>query len=102
MTTPLRCPACRADNTAGPNCRRCKADLSRMLALEPQRAAHIIEARAATAEERFDDALEELSAAEMLRHGSDVNRYRACVCLLAGDFVSAMENRRLALGKPAG
>ena len=68
--------------------------------LERQRAAHIIEARVATQDERYDDALEELNAAAMLRQGADVSRYRACVCLLAGDFVSAMENRRLALGKP--
>ena len=54
--TSLRCPACRADNAAGPNCRRCKADLSLLWALEQQRAAHLIEARTAVAEERFEEA----------------------------------------------
>ncbi|WP_020472591.1 hypothetical protein [Zavarzinella formosa] len=92
----LRCPVCRADNSAGPNCRRCKADLAILWTLEQQRAAHITEARAAAADSRFDEALEELNSADTLRHGTDVSRYRACVCLLAGDFASAMENRRLA------
>lgn len=68
--------------------------------LERQRAAHIIEARTATADERYDDALEELNSAATLRQGADISRYRACVCLLAGDFVSAMENRRIARQYP--
>jgi hypothetical protein len=95
MTT-IRCPACKADNATPPTCRRCKADLSLMWALEQQRTAHLIEAREAVADQRFDDALEELDAAETLRAGPDVRRYRACVHLLAGNFAEAMEEREIA------
>ena len=41
----LRCPVCKAENAQGPNCRRCKADLSMMFALEDQRAPVMEEAR---------------------------------------------------------
>ena len=34
----LRCPVCKAENAQGPNCRRCKADLSLLFALEDRRA----------------------------------------------------------------
>lgn len=95
MTT-LRCPACKADNATPPTCRRCKADLSLMWALEQQRAAHVVEARDAVSDKRFDDALEELDAAEALRNGPDLNRYRACVHLLAGNFADAMQERDIA------
>ncbi len=93
---PIRCPACKADNTTPPTCRRCKADLNLMWALEQQRAAHVVEARAAAADKQFDVALEELDAAEALRGGADVCRYRACVHLLAGDFEAAMREREMA------
>ena len=33
----MRCPVCRADNDQGPQCRRCRADLASLFALEDQR-----------------------------------------------------------------
>jgi len=33
----MRCPVCRAENDTGPECRRCKADLSLLCALDKQR-----------------------------------------------------------------
>ena len=35
----MLCPACKADNAQGPACRRCKADLSPLWALEARREA---------------------------------------------------------------
>lgn len=92
----LRCPVCRADNTTGPNCRRCKADLSLLIDVETCRARHLALAQYALASERFDDALEELTQAEELRVGSDVQRIKACAYLLAGDFSAALREYSLA------
>lgn len=85
----LRCPVCRADNSSGPICRRCKADLSLLWAVEARRDYHLARAKTAASADDFDDALEELIEAEELRAGPDVRRLRACLFLLAGDFESA-------------
>jgi hypothetical protein len=86
----LHCPVCRADNPTPPACRRCKADLSLLWALEARRDYYLSTAKTAVAAERFDQALEELTQAEELRTGPDVRRLRACVSLLAGDFDAAL------------
>jgi len=86
----LRCPVCRAENAGGPACRRCRADLSLLAAVEARRDHHLAAARNALADGRFDDALKELARAEELRTGSDVRRVRACAFLLAGDFPSGL------------
>ena len=93
----LRCPVCRVDNTTGPNCRRCKADLSLLIDLETSRARHIALAQYALASERFDDALEQLSAAEEFRTSADVQRMKACAYLLAGDFSAALRSHSATL-----
>ena len=46
---PIPCPCCRASNDTGPACRRCKADLALLFALEANRAEHFAAARVATA-----------------------------------------------------
>jgi hypothetical protein len=94
----LRCPVCRAENATGPACRRCRADLSLLAAVEARRDHHLAAARAAIADGRFDDGIEELSRAEELRHGPDIRRLRACALLLAGDFPSALAEH--AAGRP--
>ena len=40
----MHCPVCKADNSQGPQCRRCKADLSLLFALEEQRRRTLAEA----------------------------------------------------------
>jgi hypothetical protein len=92
----LRCPVCRAENATGPICRRCRADLSLLAAVEARRDHHLAAARAAIHDSRFDDAIEDLARAEELRGGWDVRRLRACAFLLAGDFVSALAERAAA------
>ena len=91
----LRCPVCRAE-TAGPVCRRCRADLGLMEAVEARREFHISSATAAMAGEQFDTALVKLDAAEQLREGADIRRQRACAYLLAGDFEAALAEHSLA------
>jgi hypothetical protein len=86
----LRCPVCRAENAIGPVCRRCRADLSLLAAVEARREHHLAAARTALGDGRYDEALDELGRAEGLRRGTDVRRARACACLSAGDFASAL------------
>lgn len=86
----LQCPVCRAANSSGSACRRCKADLSLLVDLESNRSRHMAVARYALDGERFDEALDELVRVAALRDGSDAQRLRACTFLLATDFSSAL------------
>src|SRR5262245_35134361 len=95
----LSCPGCRAENTTGPACRRCRADLSLLMAVAARRDHHVSTARAAILDGRFDDALEELSRAEELQSGAPLRQIRACVYLLAGDFPAALAEHAVA-GRP--
>jgi hypothetical protein len=95
----LNCPVCRAENTTGPACRRCRADLSLIMAVEARRDHHVATARSAMRDGRFDDALDELSKAEELHSAADIRQMRACVYLLAGDFPAALAEHA-AVGRP--
>jgi hypothetical protein len=99
ITMALNCPVCRAENTTGPACRRCRADLSLIMAVEARRDHHIATARSAMRDGRFDDALDELSKAEELHSAGDIRQMRACVYLLAGDFPAALAEHA-AVGRP--
>jgi hypothetical protein len=86
----LRCPVCRAENAGGSSCRRCRADLSLVAAIEDRRAYHIAAAATDIRNGFFDNALMQLQQAEQLRLGRDIDRTRACVQLVAGDFTNAI------------
>ena len=86
---PLSCPVCRATTDAGPTCRRCKADLSMLFAVEAQRAAHLEEARLALAQGQPDEAFELMCQASELRNGSDIARLNAVLFLRRRDFGEA-------------
>ena len=85
----LRCPVCRADNTTGPACRRCKADLSLLIAVEERRGFLLARAQVAIRDSQLDEALELLGQATELRDGPDTHRLRACVFVMAGDHAAA-------------
>jgi hypothetical protein len=86
---PVPCPCCKAANDAGPACRRCKADLSLLFAVEADRAAAVEQTRRLAAESRFPEALVQLDRASQLRRGDDLSRLKAAVLLLARDFPAA-------------
>ena len=86
---PVPCPCCRASNDTGPNCRRCKADLSLLFQLEANREQHLASARTAVAAGRLRDAETSLARAAEIRRGADVSRLRAAVALLGRDFAAA-------------
>lgn len=83
---PIPCPCCKASNDAGPNCRRCKADLALLFAIEDNRTALIERARSSN----FVEALDALDRAEQLRQGDDIVRLRATMKLLHRDFAGAL------------
>lgn len=85
----LTCPCCKAVNTAD-TCRRCKADLSLLVAVETVRGGHVVLARRFVAELRTAEALAHLDRAAALRPGDDLRPVRACVLLLAGRFADAL------------
>jgi hypothetical protein len=88
----LSCPVCRATNDAGLACRRCKADLSLLRAVEDHRAAVMAAARRELAQGCFDGALELARQAATLRRGADLDRLEVVLCLLRRDFSAAWSN----------
>jgi hypothetical protein len=87
----MRCPVCRAENTSGAQCRRCRADLSLLFALEDQRAHLLAAAQAAISCAEGGEALRLAEAARQLRDGGDVGRLRALGHLLQRDFAGAWQ-----------
>src|SRR5260370_1067423 len=85
----MRCPVCRAENTSGPQCRRCRADLSLLFALEERRARLLAAAQTAVQRGDADETVRLASAAERLRRGDDARRLVALGHLLDGDFAGA-------------
>jgi len=87
---PVPCPCCKASNDTGPACRRCRADLSLLFAVEGERASLVAAARTLAAESRLSESLAALDRAAQLRRTDDVLRLRAAVFLLARDFAGAL------------
>ncbi len=85
----LTCPCCKASNTAD-TCRRCKADLSLLAAVEAAREGHVVLARRFVAELRTSESLSHLDHADALRPGDDLDQLRSAVLLLGGRFADAL------------
>ncbi len=88
MTT-LRCPVCRAENREGPTCRRCRADLSLLFALEDRRRQLLAAACVLAGRGDGEGALAAAAGADALRHDGDSQRALAMGHLLRGDFAEA-------------
>jgi hypothetical protein len=92
----MQCPVCRAALTQGPQCRRCKADLTLLFALEAQRAGHLAAARARAARGDCNSALAHLDRAEHIYPDAASFRCRAVVYLLLRDYPRAWKLYRRA------
>jgi hypothetical protein len=86
----LRCPVCKGENTQGPTCRRCKADLSLLFALEEQREALLETARRHAAAGAWRAFLDDVERAHGLRADLQTRRLRAAALLLVGDRPAAL------------
>jgi len=86
----VTCPVCRAANdAAATTCRRCKADLTLVVAVEVRRVGLLCAAKSALASGEFDAALRHLAVAEAVRGGADLERLKAAAHLLNRDFPAA-------------
>jgi len=93
----VRCPACRAENSEGPTCRRCKADLSLLFALEQQRACLLAEADRSFAQRDWAAVERSAAGAAEIRAGGDCSRYLAMAYLVNGKFEQALAAYRNAV-----
>jgi hypothetical protein len=85
----LSCPVCRATNSQGPACRRCRADLSLLFNLEARRDRLLASARGLLQDGQPWRALALLNSVDELRHDEDVRRLRAVCHLWQRDFAAA-------------
>jgi hypothetical protein len=89
MPEPMRCPVCKADNTQGPACRRCKADLSLLWDLETRRERLLASARNHLQHGEWQLAVNDATFAEQLRSGADAGQLVAAARLLGCEFAGA-------------
>jgi hypothetical protein len=85
----MRCPVCKAENSQGPQCRRCKADLSLLFALEERRGRELDAARRALAEGRCSNAEAHAAEANWLRRDEESLRLLAVARLFGRDYAGA-------------
>ena len=97
----IKCPACKALNDTGPNCRRCKADLAVLFQIEGQRHTLIRTAEAAVADGDTRGALARAQSADGLRRDADSVRLLACANLLRGDYAEALRLYSVADDSPS-
>jgi hypothetical protein len=87
----MRCPVCRAAVANGPHCRRCRADLTLLFALEAQRQGALRDAYRALADADWRRLLGHAERAHILRQDEDTRRLLALGYLLCRDFASAWQ-----------
>ncbi len=85
----MLCPVCRADNNEDVACRRCRADLSMLFALEDLRRRCLDAAGRCLEKRQIAAALEHIRRADEVRHGTDADRLAAVAHLLGGNFSEA-------------
>ena len=85
----MRCPVCRAENDEGPNCRRCRADLGSLFALEEQRQRALNASYRCLADGQFRRARALAEGAQALHNDAEARRLAAMSALLTRDFASA-------------
>ncbi len=87
----MRCPVCKAENASGPACRRCRADLSLLFALEGQRNAALAEAYRCIGLGLWDQFLAHVERAAACRADDETRRLLVVGSLVRGDFGSAWQ-----------
>ncbi len=87
----MRCPACRVEVTQGPQCRRCRADLTLIFQLEEQRQCMLTMASQFLVRGQPRRALAVAEGVDTIRHDEDSQRLMAVCHLLRGDFRGAWE-----------
>jgi len=91
----MRCPVCKADNPQGPQCRRCKADLWLLFAIEEQRQQALSATRQCLAGGQWGPAVQHAEAADWMRSDEESQRLLAVAYLLNRDFVRAWQSYQI-------
>jgi hypothetical protein len=89
MVNLMLCPICKARNESGPQCRRCRADLSALFVLETCRAQMLVGATRAAAAGRWEEGGAAATAASEQRRDADSQRLLAVCALMRRDFATA-------------
>ncbi len=92
----MRCPICRAENGEESSCRRCRADLTLLAALELQRRGAITAGRRAAGAGRGYEVIRHGGAAWAARAGQDAARLLALGYFLERDFALARHWHQIA------
>ena len=95
MSIQMQCPVCKARNDAGPQCRRCRADLSALFDLESCRGRLLAEAYLAIRSGRWDRASTTAQRASELRRDDESQRLVALCALMQRDFPTALSRDAL-------
>jgi hypothetical protein len=85
----MRCSVCKAENDKGPQCRRCKVDLSLLFELEAQRERLLAAARHALGRGQWPEAIRQAEEADRLRHNEESWQLVAVAHLLNRNFAAA-------------
>jgi hypothetical protein len=85
----MQCPICRAQNDTGPQCRRCRADLSLLFSLDARRRQAITAAYEGLTQGRWAHAWAGANEANGLRRDQDSLRLLAVIHLLRRQFPEA-------------
>jgi hypothetical protein len=88
----MRCPVCKAENDKGPQCRRCRADLSLLFTLEEERSRLMEEATHCARARRWQETIALATQAEKLRRAEDARRLRVLGHLMERNFPAAWED----------
>jgi hypothetical protein len=90
----MRCSVCRAEVQEGPNCPRCRADLSLLFELEAQRRRALAAAYLCLQRKRPRQALVIAEGIHALRADEESQRLRAVAHLLCRNFAAACDASR--------
>lgn len=85
----MRCPVCKATVEQSPQCRRCRADLSMLFAVERQAGAKRDEALRLAAQGRDDEAVRMAQRAAELHRTEETGGLLAALHLRRRDFAAA-------------
>lgn len=80
----MRCPVCKAENSSGPACRRCKADLGVLYSLEETRARYLARARSTAELGDWESSIVAARWADHLRRDATTCRLLALAYLMLG------------------
>ncbi|MDY0310927.1 MAG: hypothetical protein RBR20_02275 [Desulfobacterales bacterium] len=80
-----RCPVCRANLKDGESCRRCGADLTRLIQIETAARSHYQAAVEAFSRDDFGAMYTHAREAAAKRDSPATRRLLACATLLSGD-----------------